>query len=375
MRALFISNDPKLLEQESAVRARMRAYAREIGTLHVLLRAPADCEISEGPLILHGVRGNKLAVLRMLTKRARALIRSENIEIVSAQDPFEYGWVALRAVSGTDAKLHIQIHTDFCSPWFVRSGHLLDSCKNRLRLGIADRVLPRADGIRVVSKRIQESLRARYRNRLVTPSVLPIAVSSTVPERVAFPAHDFSFTFATIGRLETEKRIQDILKALAQIRRQKKDVGLFVIGEGRERKRLGKLVASLGLEKSVQFLGNRSDAWGLLGSADAYIQASAYEGYGMTLVEAALMGVPIITTDVGVVGEIFVAAEDVLVSQPGDNAQVVRAMISTLEDPEQGAARARSAESKARQHLEAFANLPVLIARDLSVTLGGSRSV
>jgi len=86
----------------------------------------------------------------------------------------------------------------------------------------------------------------------------------------------------------------------------------------------------LPLGSRVRFLGARSDARGLMRSAGAFVQASAYEGYGLTLVEAALAGIPIITTDVGIVGDVL---EDVLVFETGDTDALARHLESVRNDP------------------------------------------
>src|SRR5581483_7423481 len=157
MNLLFISNDPNICEEGSALRLRMRAYAEEVaktgGVLHIITRTKHGTTITDGPLIIHGRRGKNLLAMRSL---ARKLIKKEHVAVVSAQDPFEHGWVAVSAARGTQAKLHIQLHTDAFSPWFVRSG-ISRSPKvrmpflNRIRQRTADRVLPKADGVRVVS--------------------------------------------------------------------------------------------------------------------------------------------------------------------------------------------------------------------------------
>src|SRR5665213_2739104 len=125
MKALYISNDPSLFEEGNPARLKMKDCAQAIGTLHILTRvSPAylgPSEKQDGPLFLHAVRGPRFVALWRLPARARALIVKEGIEVVSAQDPFEYGKAAMQAVKGTNAKLHIQIHTDFLSPWFTRS--------------------------------------------------------------------------------------------------------------------------------------------------------------------------------------------------------------------------------------------------------------
>lgn len=373
-KVLFISNDPGLFEEGSAVRTRMQAYAGLIGELHILARSRQDSLESIGPLTLHGRRISKLRSPIELAKRAHALILAHGIDVVSAQDPFEHGWAAMQAVRGTQAKLHVQVHTDFRSPWFVRSGNLRSPkvrmpLLNHVRRAIADRVLPEADGIRTVSKRVKESLMARYGARITEPSVIPIEVSAQVPDAVALPPHAFTFALIAVSRLEPEKRIEDLISALARIRMRYPSVGLFIVGEGSERAKLERMARMLGMNGCVVFLGARADARGLMRSAQAFIQASAYEGYGLTLIEAALSRVPIITTDVGIVGEVFSGYEEVLAAPPADPAALATHIMGLVEDLHYRTQLVMSAELAAKKHLESYGDLPQLIQEDLVRTL------
>ncbi len=374
MKVLFISNDPLLFVEGSAVRARMQQYAAAIGELHILSRHTENVDISDGALTLHGRNKDKVTGWRALAQIGKELIGTHQIELVSAQDPFEYGYVAMKAVEGTSAKLHIQIHTDFLSPWFTRPGifrspQVIMPLKNALRRKIARRVLPKAHGIRVVSERIRESLQVVYGDSIVTPTILPIVPTLTVPPIVPFPVSTTPFTILTIGRLEPEKRIEDILVALASIADRYPAISLIVIGDGRERGRLEGKAEELKIASRVHFLGSRKDAWGLMRSSQGYIQASAYEGYGMTLVEAALARVPIITSDVGVVGEVFKGYDDVLVSPPGDPVNLAYQIIALIEDVSNKEVRVRSAEHRAIEHVSRYENLPQLMASDLRSVL------
>ena len=279
---------------------------------------------------------------------------------------------------GTSAKLHIQVHTDFLSPWFVKSGNWRSPrvrmpLLNSYRRKIADRVLPEAVGIRVVSERVKSSLVERYGSRISEPSVIPVAVDSFVPESVRLPAHpSFTFALITVGRLEPEKRIEDILAALALVVAHYPMVGLFVVGEGRERGRLERMVHSLGLVDHVIFMKGwrpAAEAWGLMRSAQAFIQASAYEGYGRTLIEAALARVPIITTDVGIVGEVFKGYEDVLSVPVADPTALSLAIVGFIEDNAVRQELPRHAEETARAHLASVGDIPSRIAEDLARTL------
>lgn len=385
MKSLFIANDPTLFDPASPARERMQRYAAAIGTLYVLSRAyRKDVDayrhgIQEGGLILQAVSGGKINGLIGLFGAARRLVTKEGIEIVSAQDPFEHGWVALCAVRGTTAKLHLQVHTDFCSPWFTRH-HVMRAAEvhmpllNTIRQRIADRLIPKADGIRAVSIRIRDSLTARYGDHLPPVTVIPIATSVTLPPPAPLPEHPFSFSLITVSRLAPEKRIEDILHALARLHRTYPAVGLFIVGDGPSRRSLEARVRALGLASHVQFLGWRRDALALMQSAQAYIQASAYEGYGLTLIEAALARLPIITTDVGIVGEVFVGYEEVLVAPPGDPAALTVHIASLVEDMQARRMLAINAERKARAHLEGMEQQPLRVAADLAEVVARPQS-
>ena len=219
MKTLFISGDPAILDPTTASAVRMRAYADALGSLSILIRIPKGQPTmrTDGPLTVYGVPGGKLDGARALADKAHALILTEGIEVVSAQDPFEHGWAAERAVRGTNAKLHLQVHTDFLSPWFVRGG-VLNSPQlpvpllNRIRRTLADRLLLKAHGIRVVSERIRLSLMARYGNRIVPPVVIPLTPPTDSGPLVPLPHSSFNFVFMTVSRLAPEKRIEDLEK-------------------------------------------------------------------------------------------------------------------------------------------------------------------
>lgn len=368
MKVLFIANDRAIFEAGSPVRERMRAYANEIGELHILGRASKTVEEEEGALRLHGRSGGVFFALAFFPRLARSLIHTHGIEVVSAQDPFEYGRIAALAREGTKAKLHLQIHTDLFSPWFVR-GNMLTALCNSVRLRIADELIPKADGIRVVSKRIQDSLVARYGNALPPTSVLPIPPSLVLPPKEPLPPHPFTFTLVALSRLEEEKRIEDLFHALFKVQRRYPQTGLFVIGAGKMQRQLEEKAKHCCRPESVIFLPWRDDALALLQSASAFVQASAYEGYGRTLIEAALAKVPIVTTDVGIVGEVLRPGEDMLVSPPGDREALAKNIALVIEDERLRLMLPLSAYETAQAHVASYDNQSKRIAEDLARTL------
>ena len=380
MNVLFISNDPSIFEDTSPARGRMRAYAKEIGSLHIISQSKTSevmqeeieggATLSLYPIHIKMKLGRRYFLFKQIIKRAKEIITTEGIQIVSAQDPFEYGLAALKAIEGTNVKFHVQVHTDPFSRWFthvkiIYSSEVKMPLINRVRQRMADKVLPRAHAVRVVSKRVQESLVARYGNRIPIPVVIPIAVSADIPPAMPLPPHNFTFALITVGRLEPEKRIQDSLRALANISLRYPSVGMFVVGEGSERKNLEDYTKRLGLTSKVHFLGHIDNAWGMMQSAQAYIQSSGYEGYSRTLLEAALARVPIITTDVGIVGEVFKGYEELLSAPPGDPSNLAAHIVGLVEDNEARHQFVINAEKAARDHLASVHTSPADIAADL----------
>jgi glycosyltransferase involved in cell wall biosynthesis len=375
MNILFISNDPNIFIEGSAVRVRMRAYADEVartgGTLHILSRGKKTEETIDGPLTLHRVRAGKISMAWIMPRFARQLISAANIQVVSAQDPFEHGWVAMKAVQGTKVKLHIQVHTDFLTPWFTR-GYIYRSPRvrmpflNRIRVRLAKQVLPAAHGIRAVSERVKNSIVQIYGSAVPVPSVIPIAVSSEVPEAVPLPPHPFTFALIAVGRLEPEKRIEDIVAAIARLTDAYPALGAFIVGEGRERAKLERMIRQKGLEQKIIFLGARADARGLMRSAQAFVQTSAYEGFGMTLIEAALARVPIVTSDVGIVGEVFTGYEHVLCAPVADPTNFAAHIAWLIEDHNARQELIMAADMRVHEYLASADSSPHAIMSDIA---------
>jgi glycosyltransferase involved in cell wall biosynthesis len=355
-----------IFDDASAVRARLRAYAAHMDELRIVSAASAGAEeLREGNLTLYPLHARPLIRLFKMVSLARRIVREKGIDIVSAQDPFEHGLIALFATLGTPAKLHIQIHTDPFSRYFRR-----ESAKNRVRLLIMPLTLFFADGVRVVSERVRHELTGAWYGRCApTASVIPVALPEEDPTPVPLPKNDFMFPLIAVSRLEPEKRIEDVLAAVSLVRRKYAGIGIFIVGEGSERAALARRAEALALGNHAVFLGARSDARALMQSAKAFVQASAYEGYGLTLLEAALAKAPIVTTDVGIVGDVLVPDEDALSVPVGDVEAFAAAIMRLIEKGDLAEALARSAHRKASEHRARYADQPAMVVGDLAATL------
>ena len=104
-----------------------------------------------------------------------------------------------------------------------------------------------------------------------------------------------------VGRLAPEKGIEYLLQAAARLAVDRGSVRVYLVGSGPTEPQLKRLVAELGLETSVYFVGYLSGStlvdW--YRSADVVCLPSLFEGFGMTLAEAMACGTPVVASRVG----------------------------------------------------------------------------
>ena len=74
-------------------------------------------------------------------------------------------------------------------------------------------------------------------------------------------------------------------------------LNLVIIGEGEDETRLKKLSIKLGIEKRIYFLGYQKNVFNYLARSECFILTSLWEDPGFVLVEAALAGIPIISSE------------------------------------------------------------------------------
>jgi len=113
------------------------------------------------------------------------------------------------------------------------------------------------------------------------------------------------FLIITVARLEKVKGIEYLIKAMKELKI--KDSKLLIIGEGSERKNLENLVRERGLENKVKFLGQieNEKVPQYLAIGDCFVLPSLKEGFGIAILEAQAVGLPVIATNVGGIPDII----------------------------------------------------------------------
>jgi glycosyltransferase involved in cell wall biosynthesis len=137
---------------------------------------------------------------------------------------------------------------------------------------------------------------------------------------------------AYVGRLVPIKRVDLVLRAVAEARREAVPLRLVVAGDGERRQELERLADQLGLRDAVTFLGYVSDSSRVAAAADIAILASDNEGTPVALIEAAAAGRPAVATAVGGVPEVVVPGAGLLAPR-GDHTALADALVRLARDP------------------------------------------
>ena len=316
MKVISIGNDPKIFEVGSAVQKRQIEYGKMFEKMDLIVLSnrsmnyESRIKLSENTYIYPTNSRNKLFYMFDAFKIIRKLIENYKLKIenyvITTQDPFEQGLVGIWLKLRYGIPLHIQLHTDFRNKYFLFSSRL-----NFIRFFLGHITLPYADAVRVVSARVAVS--AQELNKNIT--VLPIRVESRITnyELSEKPKNQ---KILTVARLEKEKDLETAIKAFKIVSDRFPEATFTIAGEGSQKSRLQSLVNSLQLEDKVEFVGWINDLPKLYAEHDIYLSTSLFEGYGMSIVEAAEAGLALVISDAGVAGEIFTPNSGAFIVEP-----------------------------------------------------------
>lgn len=108
---------------------------------------------------------------------------------------------------------------------------------------------------------------------------------------------------------------------------------LEIHGEGEQRELLTKCINDLAAQHRVRLMGRTDDVPTVMGRASVNLLTSAYEGFGMTILEAAVAGVPSIAFDVSPGVRELIGDQNGLLVRAGDEAAFADTLRMALSDP------------------------------------------
>lgn len=107
-----------------------------------------------------------------------------------------------------------------------------------------------------------------------------------------------SFIISCVSRLRRGKGHDVLLQAFENVFKKNKNISLLIVGDGEREEELHRLVRNYSSRSNIYFLGNRTDIPEILAISNLFILPTEKEGMSNAIMEAMVMGIPIITTDI-----------------------------------------------------------------------------
>lgn len=168
----------------------------------------------------------------------------------------------------------------------------------------------------------------------VEPRLRPWTAQRDRAPRIVYP-----------GTKSLQKAQDDAIRAVAALKARGRDVELALIGPGpdSENSRLAMLVTELGVRDRVEISGFRHDILDVMAQADIVVDCTNEPALGRVILEAMLIGTPVIATRSGGATELCQDGEHGLQYDAGDAESLASAIESVLDVPDETAARVQQA--------------------------------
>ncbi len=242
------------------------------------------------PFVL-GFGIKKIWLLFGLAKKVSQICREKNIDILIGQWDFFFMVASLTKVFGNKAKILSVVHT---SIWvwsrFVRT--------------VMKRFLKKSDHIVLISEYEKNTFIHKYwfdpKKLTLIYNAIDIDHIKTQSQEPLDSQYDHLFTkskktFVNVARLNYQKNQSLLIHAFSRLR--DLNTQLLLVGEGDEKENLEKLIVQLGLSQRVFLLGNQKNPHQYIKRSDYWILTSRFEGFPMSMLEAAALGKVIISLD------------------------------------------------------------------------------
>ncbi|UCD92979.1 MAG: glycosyltransferase family 4 protein [Methanobacteriota archaeon] len=229
--------------------------------------------------------------------------------------------------------------------------------KKRTRNRVFGKLLSRCDVVTYVSdalrKRISSQINIKAKQAVVYPGVEEKAFTEHEHEAFAedFGVKGISPILVFIGLLEWKGKVQGVkvlLESISEVRDKYPSLALLLVGDGSRRPEVEETIANLNLSENVTITGLVDNVFVPLALCDMYVHISLQEGMPQSLLEAMLLGKPVVASNVGGVPEVVKDGKTGVLVEPRKN-QITAAILNLIENPDMSAELGEQAEELMRR--------------------------
>jgi glycosyltransferase involved in cell wall biosynthesis len=242
-----------------------------------------------------GYDGDLTGKIQAYAERCVALARGELFDVIHAHDWMTYpAAMAIAQLTGRPMVVHVH------ATEFDRS-----SDPTGIIFDIERRGMEAAARVLAVSQRTRDMVAERYR---IAPHKITVVHNGV--DHAAVPVvrhHNEHPTVLFMGRITRQKGPRFFIRAAARVAAEISDARFVVAGAGDQMESTRALTRELGIADRVTFTGflRGEDVTRAYDSADVYVMPSVSEPFGLTALEAAARGVPVIVSRTSGVAEVL----------------------------------------------------------------------
>jgi glycosyltransferase involved in cell wall biosynthesis len=147
-------------------------------------------------------------------------------------------------------------------------------------------------------------------------------------------------TIGFVGRLDQEKNLDVVVRALALVRARVPDVQLMLVGTGDRRRKLEAQAGRLGVAGALVCTGFVADADlpAAYAATDVFVNAGTAELQSLVTLEAMASGVPVVGADASALPHLVRHGDNGFLFPPGDATALATTVTTLLTDPERARA-------------------------------------
>jgi len=117
----------------------------------------------------------------------------------------------------------------------------------------------------------------------------------------------------TVGRLEKPKGYDIAAEACRLLKESGICFKWYIVGEGSERSNIEQDIEKFGIQEQLILVGAKENPYVYMKNADVYVQTSKYEGFCLTVGEAKILNIPVVSTNFEVIHNQIVSEENGLI--------------------------------------------------------------
>jgi glycosyltransferase involved in cell wall biosynthesis len=170
------------------------------------------------------------------------------------------------------------------------------------------------------------------------PRAKPVVVHQGIATGPIIRRRSVNTRIGVAARLAPVKGISTLVEAMSIVLRDHPALTsttfLEIAGTGPEEAALRAQISDHGLERQVRLHGWRENVRHLMQRWDIYVQPSIAEGFGISVLEAMAVGLPVIASRTGGLPELVEDGHNGILTEPGDAQGLADAIVSLAADEE-----------------------------------------